>query len=127
MVPETFDESVVDRMVPIDVDDGYEMSKLLASKGVFAGQSSGAYVQGAYDVAREVRVGTVVTILNDIGGAVFQHASVGVSAYSPRSNLPTQSRGEGRDATVCPEPVEEPFMVRQAHHESFICPIGTPS
>jgi cysteine synthase B len=71
MVPETFDESVVDRMVPVDVDDGYEMSKLLASKGVFAGQSSGAYVQGAYEVAKEIREGTVVTILNDIGERYF--------------------------------------------------------
>ncbi len=71
MVPETFDESVVDRTVPIDVDDGYEMSKLLASKGIFAGQSSGAYVRGAYEVAREVREGTVVTILNDIGERYF--------------------------------------------------------
>ena len=71
MVPETFDESVVDRMVPVDVDDGYEMSKILASKGIFAGQSSGAYVQGAYQVAREVRAGTIVTILNDIGERYF--------------------------------------------------------
>ena len=51
IVPETFDESVVDRMIPIDVDAAYKMSKLLASQGIFAGQSSGGYVLGAYEVA----------------------------------------------------------------------------
>ena len=71
IVPETFDESVVDRMILIDVDDGYEMSKLLASKGIFAGQSSGAYLRGAYEVAREVREGRVVTIFSDIGERYF--------------------------------------------------------
>ena len=71
IVPETFDESVVDRMILIDVDDGYEMSKLLASKGIFAGQSSGAYLRGAYEVATEVRDGCVVTIFSDIGERYF--------------------------------------------------------
>lgn len=71
IVPETFDESVVDRMVLVDIDDGYEMSKLLASAGIFAGQSSGAYLRGAYEVAREVQEGFFVTIFNDIGERYF--------------------------------------------------------
>ena len=58
-------------MVRIEIDDGYQMSKLLSSMGVFAGQSSGAYVQGAYQVAREVGMGRVVTTLNDIGERYF--------------------------------------------------------
>ena len=71
IVPETFDESVVDRMVRIDIDAAYRMSKLLSSVGIFAGQSSGAYLQGAYQVAREIRSGRMVTILNDIGERYF--------------------------------------------------------
>ena len=71
IVPKTFDQSVVDRMIPIDVDESYEMSKLLSFKGIFAGQSSGAYLQGAYEVARELKKGRVVTILNDIGERYF--------------------------------------------------------
>ena len=71
IVPDTFDESVVDEMVRIEIDDGYRMSKLLSSMGIFAGQSSGAYVQGAYQVAREAGTGRVVTILNDIGERYF--------------------------------------------------------
>ena len=71
IVPEILDESVIDRMMAIDVDASYEMSKLLASRGIFAGQSSGAYLWGAYEVAREAGKGRIVTILNDIGERYF--------------------------------------------------------
>jgi cysteine synthase B len=71
IVPDTFDEGVVDRSVRVDIDEAYEMSRTLASKGIFAGQSSGAYVQGARQVAAETRAGHVVTILNDIGERYF--------------------------------------------------------
>ena len=71
IVPDTFDESVVDRMVRIDIDKAYDMSKLLASRGIFAGQSSGAYLLGAYEVANGLEEGRVVTIFNDIGERYF--------------------------------------------------------
>ena len=71
IVPETFDESVVDEMIDIDVDQAYEMSNLMASVGLFAGQSSGAYMQGAYQVAKDAGSGTIVTIFNDIGERYF--------------------------------------------------------
>jgi cysteine synthase B len=71
IVPETFDESVVDRMIPADVDEARRMSRVLASVGVFAGQSSGGYVMGAYEVALGIEEGRVVTILNDIGERYF--------------------------------------------------------
>ena len=71
IVPDTFDEAVVDRTIMIDIDEGREMSRMLAAKGIFAGQSSGAYVQGAYTVAKESRDGVIVTVLNDIGERYF--------------------------------------------------------
>ena len=71
IVPDTFDESVVDRTIRIDIDAAYDMSKLLSSSGYFAGQSSGAYLLGAYEVAKEVRTGRIVTIFNAIGERYF--------------------------------------------------------
>ena len=71
IVPDTFDESVVDETVMVDVDEAREMSRLLASNGIFAGQSTGAYVQAACQVARESREGVVVTVINDIGERYF--------------------------------------------------------
>ena len=71
IVPEIFDESVVDRMIRIDIDAAYKMSKLLASRGIFAGQSSGAYLLGACEVAQDLDEGCIVTIFNDIGERYF--------------------------------------------------------
>ena len=71
IVPEIFDESVVDEKIPLDVDAAYEVSKLLASQGLFVGQSSGAYLRGAIDVAQRVKKGRIVTIFNDLGERYF--------------------------------------------------------
>ena len=69
--PEVFDESVVDEKMDVDVDQSYDMVKLLASKGMFVGQSSGAYLVGARTIAERARKGNVVTIFNDIGERYF--------------------------------------------------------
>ena len=71
IIPDTFDRSVVDRMINVDVVEGYEVSNELAKKGVFVGQSSGAYLLGAKQVAEELTSGHVVTIFNDIGERYF--------------------------------------------------------
>ena len=71
IVPDTFNEDVVDRTIWIDIDEARRMSRMLASKGIFAGQSSGAYLLGAYEVAKEARKGRFVTIFNDIGERYF--------------------------------------------------------
>ncbi len=71
IIPETFDETIVDLMLPVDVDKSRDMSLLLSSKGLFAGQSSGAYVQGAYEIAKNSENSHIVTIFNDIGERYF--------------------------------------------------------
>ena len=71
IIPDTFDASVVDEMLEVGVDASYDMSRRLAAAGLFAGQSSGAYVQGAYEIARRERAGVIVSIFNDIGERYF--------------------------------------------------------
>ena len=71
IIPDTFDSSVVDEMLEIDVDASYAMSRRLSEVGLFAGQSSGAYVQGACEIAKRDRSGQIVTIFNDIGERYF--------------------------------------------------------
>ena len=71
IIPETFDASVVDETLEINVDRSYEMSRRLAAAGLFAGQSSGAYAQGAHEIASRDRAGNIVTIFNDIGERYF--------------------------------------------------------
>ena len=71
IVPNTYDASVVDQEIKIDIDAAYKMSKLLSSRGIFVGQSSGAYVLAAQEVAKRLNKGKIVTILNDIGERYF--------------------------------------------------------
>jgi cysteine synthase B len=76
IVPEIFDESVVDQRLQVDVDEAYKMTQLLARRsGVFAGQSSGVFLWGALQVARQIasrgQRGTVVTVFPDLGERYF--------------------------------------------------------
>jgi cysteine synthase B len=67
IIPKILDMSVVDQKVRVSSADAARMCALLARYGIFAGQSSGAYLQGVYATAKRIRKGVIVTILNDIG------------------------------------------------------------
>ena len=67
IIPKILDSSVVDHKVRVSSADAASRCALLARFGIFAGQSSGAYLQGVYETAKRVRKGVIVTILNDIG------------------------------------------------------------
>ena len=69
--PEIFDEGVVDRRVPVSIDSALELCHRAALEGLFVGQSSGAFLAGAEVLTREMREGTVVTILPDMGERYF--------------------------------------------------------
>lgn len=67
IIPKILDASVVDQKVRVSSAEAARMCALLARYGIFAGQSSGAYLQGVYETARRIRKGIIVTLLNDIG------------------------------------------------------------
>jgi len=67
IIPKILDQSVVDKKVRVSSSDAARMCAMLARYGLFAGQSSGAYMQGVYETAKRIRKGTIVTLLNDIG------------------------------------------------------------
>jgi len=69
--PEIFDEGVVDRRVPVEIDSALGLCHRAAREGLFVGQSSGAFLAGAEVLAREMRDGTVVTVLPDMGERYF--------------------------------------------------------
>ncbi len=71
IVPEIFDETVVDHYWDISVEEAYDTCQKLAANGLFVGQSSGGYVAGALKVAETLEEGTVVTVLNDLGERYF--------------------------------------------------------
>jgi cysteine synthase B len=67
IMPEIFDEGVVDEWIPVRIEDAYEMCTRVARLGFFVGQSSGAYLYGAQQLARTIRRGQIVTLFPDIG------------------------------------------------------------
>ena len=77
LVPEIYDESVLDDTIWMPTDEGWDMADRLASEeGLFVGHSSGANVAAALRVACELvaagRRGVVATILCDRGDRYFK-------------------------------------------------------
>ena len=71
LVPQILDQGVIDRRVPVGLDEASAMARVLASRGVFVGQSSGAYLVAALDAAASEPGARVVTIFNDLGERYF--------------------------------------------------------
>jgi cysteine synthase B len=68
IVPGIYDPSVHDRKVPVSTEAGYRMARRLArEEGLLVGESTGAAVEAALHVARDLREGVVVVIAPDGG------------------------------------------------------------
>ena len=71
IVPELLDESVIDNRISVSIDQAYETCSRLAKRGWFVGQSSGGYLRGAYELAKQIQKGVIVTVFNDLGERYF--------------------------------------------------------
>jgi len=68
LVPAIYDPSVHQRKIPVYTEDAYEMCcRLAREEGILAGYSSGAALQGAFEVALGIKQGVIVTIFPDTG------------------------------------------------------------
>jgi cysteine synthase B len=68
IVPKIYDRGRLDDIIILEDDAAYEMTRRLAAEeGIFTGISSGAAVAGAVRIAKDMKSGTVVTILPDRG------------------------------------------------------------
>lgn len=68
IVPEIFDRDTLDDVMTINDQPAFEMARRLAcEEGIFAGISSGAAVAAAVELARDLKSGTIVTIICDRG------------------------------------------------------------
>ena len=66
IVPAIYDPTIADENRRIPTEDAYEMVKRVArEEGILIGISAGAAIATAREVAREIEVGTIVTILCD--------------------------------------------------------------
>ncbi len=68
MVPKIFDPSLLDERYMIEDGEAFEVTRMLAQhEGIFVGTSSGAAVAIALKIAKQIKHGTIVTILPDRG------------------------------------------------------------
>ncbi|MBI5827861.1 MAG: cysteine synthase family protein [Deltaproteobacteria bacterium] len=68
IVPGIYHEEEIDDKVPAPTEESYDMAKRLArEEGLLVGQSSGAAMWGAMEVARRLKKGVVVVIFPDGG------------------------------------------------------------
>ena len=66
--PGIFDRGAVDRIINIDDESAFEMARRLAvEEGLLVGMSSGAAMAAAYQLAKDMDEGVVVTIFPDGG------------------------------------------------------------
>jgi cysteine synthase B len=76
LVPQIYDPTVLDGMMWMATEEGWDMAERLAhEEGLFVGHSSGGNVAGALRIGRELaargETGVVVTILCDRGDRYF--------------------------------------------------------
>lgn len=72
IVPGIWDEGFPDRQLSVQTEDAYDMARRLAlEEGMLVGQSAGAAVCAALELARQIPEGVIVTILPDAGDRYF--------------------------------------------------------
>jgi len=72
IVPGIWDESFPDLTLRVRTEDAYAMARHLAKEeGILVGQSAGAAVWAALQVAQQTSEGVIVTILPDAGDRYF--------------------------------------------------------
>lgn len=72
IVPEIYDPTLPDEILPVGTDVGWDMSdRLAAEEGLHVGHSTGANVAGALEVAKRADAACVVTIACDRGDRYF--------------------------------------------------------
>jgi cysteine synthase B len=68
IVPGIYQEEELDLKIPVSTEDAYEMVyRLSQEEGLLVGQSSGAALDAALQIARQLTHGTVVTVFPDFG------------------------------------------------------------
>ncbi|MCH8927990.1 MAG: cysteine synthase family protein [Candidatus Marinimicrobia bacterium] len=71
IIPEIFDSTLVDEKIKVQAEDAKGMTEMLAKRGFFLGQSSGAYLYACGEMAKNVSEANIVTLLPDIGERYF--------------------------------------------------------
>src|SRR3989442_1113860 len=67
IVPALLDQSLIDERIAVSLEEAVAMCRRLASRGLFVGPSSGAFIHVALKLAASGKYRTMVTLLSDAG------------------------------------------------------------
>jgi len=67
IVPALLDQSLIDERIAVSLEEAVAMCRRLASRGLFVGPSSGAFIHVALKLAASGKYRTMVTLLSDTG------------------------------------------------------------
>ena len=97
ILPGIYSEEQLDRKINVSTEDAYEtVYRLGREEGVLVGQSSGAAMWAALQVAREIEAGSVVTLFPDFGDKYLStNLWVGWKEYNQRHARHTKSQAQG--------------------------------
>ena len=97
ILPGIYSEERLDRKINVSTEDAYEtVYRLGREEGVLVGQSSGAAMWAALQVAREIEAGSVVTLFPDFGDKYLStNLWVGWKEYNQRHARHTKSQAQG--------------------------------
>ncbi len=71
IVPEIFEEGIVDRWLEVTADEARSCCRDLAARGHFVGHSSGAYLAACLKLMSELEQGVIATLFCDLGERYF--------------------------------------------------------
>ena len=97
IVPGIYSEERLDRKINVSTEDAYEtVYRLGREEGILVGQSSGAAMWAALQVAREIEAGSVVTLFPDFGDKYLStNLWAGWKEYNQRHARYTKSQAQG--------------------------------
>ncbi len=97
IVPGIYSEERLDRKINVSTEDAYEtVYRLGREEGILVGQSSGAAMWAALQVAREIEAGSVVTLFPDFGDKYLStNLWAGWKEYNQRHARHTKSQAQG--------------------------------
>ncbi|MEM0449803.1 MAG: cysteine synthase family protein [Methanomassiliicoccales archaeon] len=68
IVPAIYDPKMIDITIMVETENAYEMTRqIVRQEGIFVGMSSGAAMYAAFEMAKRIDSGTIVTIFPDRG------------------------------------------------------------
>lgn len=71
IVPQILREELIDEWIDVSSDEAKICCHQLAKKGIFVGQSSGAYIAGCQKLMKNLTTAVIVTLLCDLGERYF--------------------------------------------------------